>query len=47
MRPYQYDQVQKNEIEKLAKEILEAGIIRDGTNPFSSPVIMVILLLLL
>jgi len=38
--PYQYPFTQKNEIEKIIKELLEAGVIHPSINPYSSPVVM-------
>eukprot|EP00253_Pinus_taeda_P012384 PITA_12384 len=41
-RPYRYPFTQKNEIEKIIKELLEAGVIRPSISRYSSPVVMVL-----
>eukprot|EP00253_Pinus_taeda_P016470 PITA_16470 len=40
--PYRYPFTQKNEIEKIIKERLEAGVIRPNISPYSSLVVMVL-----
>ncbi|KAL4334964.1 hypothetical protein GQ457_07G040680 [Hibiscus cannabinus] len=41
IRPYRYPTVQKNEIERLVQEMLQAGFIRDSSSSFASPIVMV------
>jgi hypothetical protein len=41
IRPYRHPFSQKNEIEKMVQELLNAGVIRPSTSPYSSPVVMV------
>ncbi|GKA16476.1 retrotransposable element Tf2, partial [Tanacetum coccineum] len=41
MRPYKHPPTQKNAIELMVKELLEAGVIRESHSPFSSPIVMV------
>lgn len=40
--PYKYPFAQKNDIEKIIKELLQVDIIHPSTNPYSSLVVMVL-----
>jgi hypothetical protein len=42
IRPYRHPFSQKNEIEKMVQELLNVGVIRPSTGPYSSPVVMVL-----
>eukprot|EP00253_Pinus_taeda_P022444 PITA_22444 len=42
VHPYRYPFTQKNEIEKIIKELLEAGVIHPSISPYSSRVVMVL-----
>jgi hypothetical protein len=40
-RPYMMPQNQKNALELIVKELLQKGVIRDNSSPYSSPVVLV------
>jgi hypothetical protein len=42
IRPYHHPFSQKNEIEKMVQELLNAGVICHSTSPYSSPMVMVL-----
>lgn len=40
-RPYRYAVYQKNEIDKMVKELLKAGTVQPSSSPYASPVVLV------
>ena len=40
-RPYEYPFYRKNEIEKIVRELLSVGSIRNSTSPLASPVLII------
>jgi hypothetical protein len=42
VHPYRHPFAQKNEIEKIVQELLQASVICPSTGPYSSPMIMVL-----
>lgn len=41
VRPYRYPQLQKDELEAQCQQMLQQGIIRPSTSPFSAPALLV------
>ncbi|XP_016471483.2 uncharacterized protein LOC107793610 [Nicotiana tabacum] len=41
VRPYRYVANQKDEIERMIKEMLDSGVIKPSVSPYSSPIVMV------
>ncbi|XP_070053472.1 uncharacterized protein [Nicotiana tomentosiformis] len=39
-RPYKYPAIQKDEIEKMIDEMLNSGVLRHSTSPYSSPIVL-------
>ncbi|XP_076957283.1 uncharacterized protein LOC143632734 [Bidens hawaiensis] len=41
LKPYRYQSVQKNLIEKMTQELLDFGVVRNSNSSFASPVVLV------
>lgn len=41
LKPYRYQSVQKNVIEKMTQELLDSGVVRNSNSSFASPVVLV------
>ena len=41
VRPYRYPYLQKDELERQCEAMLQQGVVRDSTSPFSTPVLLV------
>lgn len=39
--PYRYPYFQKDEIERIVKELMDSGVVRPSHSPYSSPVLLV------
>ena len=41
LRPYRYSTIQKDELEKQVKGLLESGVIQNSSSSFASPIVLV------